>query len=73
MPLAAEPCRREGSRRGEYLREFNGILGAADGMVEAEVTAIGRGAFEDANVGVDEELDVNRYEHTVLVHLRCTF
>jgi len=55
--------------RREHLRELDGVLGAADGVVEAEVAAVGGGGLVGGDVRVGQEVDVDGDEDAGVVHV----
>ena len=63
------PWRRAWRGRREHLRELDGVLGPAHGVVEAEVPAVGGGALVGGDVRVGEEVDVDGSEDAGAVHV----
>lgn len=55
--------------RREHLRELDCVLGAADGVVEAEVAAVGGGGLVGGDVRVGQEVDVDGDEDAAVVHV----
>lgn len=59
--------------RRQHVGHLNGVFGAVDHVVEAQITSISRHLLKGAHVRIYQEIRIYRYEYSVLVHLCRSF